>query len=257
MLSSTQIYHVMVRGNERKTLFLDDQDYRKFVKVLRTVKEEAEYDLYAFCMMNNHVHLLIHDDQNQLPQIMKAINTSFALYFNKKYDRVGHVFQGRFKSEVIEDTPYLLTAVRYIHNNPVKAGLVNNPVQYKWSSYSTYIHDDTGFKDLIDTNTILDLFETERQPALAAFMIFSQQSSAENLIEPWKEERAIISPGQESKFVREYLSQKNMGIDDLNKKEYNMIRRELIKFLKSNSALTIRQIGELLNIDRNVIQRIK
>jgi len=247
----------MVRGNERKELFSDDQDYRKFVKILRDVKEQEEYVLYAFCMMNNHVHLLIHDEQDQLPQIMKSINTSFALYFNKKYDRVGHVFQGRYKSEAIEDTPYLLTAVRYIHNNPVKAGFVNVPGQYKWSSYNTYIRDDTGFDDLIETRTILDLFGEERKSALQAFEVFSRETSPETLIEPWKEDRALISPGQEKGFISEFLLQRNLALDDLRKKEYKLVQKELIKALKTQSVLTNQQIAELINIDRNVIQRTK
>lgn len=255
--SSTQIYHVMIRGNERKRLFLDDQDYWKLVKILRAVKDELEYKMYAFCIMNNHAHLLINDYNNQLPQIMKGINTSYALYFNKKYDRVGHVFQGRYKSQAIEDDTYLLVAVRYIHNNPVKARLVNEPAQYKWSSYSAYIHDNECFGDLIDVDMILSLFSTGRESALQAFIDFSMLDSLDILMEPWKEENAMIPPGQETMFVKDYLMQNKLEIDILNKQEHKAIRNQLIQTLKAHSILSIREIADILQINRNTIQRIK
>jgi REP element-mobilizing transposase RayT len=247
----------MVRGNERKPLFLDDSDHQKYLKYLRLVREETPYTLYAFCLMKNHVHLLIHDDEQQLSQIMQSINTSYALHFNKKYDRVGHVFQGRYKSEVVENEPYFLSAVRYIHNNPVKAQLVRDPESYRWSSYRVYLRSDAPYADLIDCDKVMNLFSTDMEVARQDFIHFSKQESTDTLMEPWKEESAIITPGHELQFIHNYLMENRIGLNELKSKENKTARKELIRILKVNSILSVRQISELLSLDRNTIQRTK
>ena len=101
-ISKSQIYHVITRGNERRNIFLDDEDKKRFMDILCEKKRDKEYVLYAFCLMDNHVHLIIREGTDTISRIMKRINTGYAYYFNKKYKRVGHVFQDRFKSEAIE-----------------------------------------------------------------------------------------------------------------------------------------------------------
>lgn len=138
-ISKTSVYHIMMRGNEKKDIFIDEEDKMKFIDILIEKKQDEAYYLYAYCLMNNHVHLIIKEGKDELSRIMKRINISYAHYFNDKYDRVGHIFQDRFRSEAIESEAYLLSAIRYIHMNPVKANVVKETSQYSWSSYNLYI----------------------------------------------------------------------------------------------------------------------
>jgi putative transposase len=143
--SKTGVYHVMVRGINKEIIFHDDEDRRKFLYILAKVKEGYPFELLGYCLMNNHVHLLIREGTENISQIMKRIGTRYAIYFNSKYDRKGHLFQNRFRSERVEDEEYLLTVLRYIHQNPVKAFLVNDTKDYLWSSYRAYL----GVKSLL------------------------------------------------------------------------------------------------------------
>ena len=134
--SSSSIYHVMIRGVGQQALFLDSRDCERFLKYLKEVKETSPFILYGYCLMKNHVHLLIRETVSPLAYFMKRISLKYALYFNRKYQRIGHVFQDRYKSENVEDDRYFLTVYRYILQNPVKAGICETPAQYRWSSYS-------------------------------------------------------------------------------------------------------------------------
>ncbi len=137
-LSSTKIYHVMIRGNRKEDIFLEDEDKRRFIKILKKIKQKDEYELYAFCLMNNHVHLLIKEKNEHISRIMKRINISYVNYFNQKYQQIGHLFQDRYRSEPIENDSYLLAVLSYIHNNPVSAFIVKNLEEYPWCSYYIY-----------------------------------------------------------------------------------------------------------------------
>ena len=118
---NTGIYHAMVRGINKRDIFLDDFDRLRFIDTLRRMNTEGEYSLYGYCLMRNHVHLLIKEEADPLHRTMKRIGVSYSYYFNKKYKRVGHLFQGRFRSQIIETDSSILSCLRYIHNNPVKA----------------------------------------------------------------------------------------------------------------------------------------
>lgn len=142
--SGTGIYHVMLRGINRQDIFEDDDDYGMFIRILSGLFSRPSNDLmsticachiYAYCLMPNHVHLLLREKEWELKEIMKSIASSYVFYFNKKYGRVGHLFQDRFKSEPCDDMQYFFTLFRYIHQNPVKAGLVTNVGDYKYSSW--------------------------------------------------------------------------------------------------------------------------
>ena len=120
--SASGCYHVVLRGIGKQILFEEDEDYRRFLHTLERYLRDEKADIYAYCLMENHVHLLLHADSG-LDRLMKRIGTSYAYYFNEKYSRSGHLFQDRFSSEPVEDEAYLLAVVRYIHNNPQKAGI--------------------------------------------------------------------------------------------------------------------------------------
>jgi len=129
----------VTRGNNKQNIFLAKEDYWQFMNYLRRVHEKYPFDLYSYCLMSNHVHLQIATKDTEIWTIMRGINWSYSKYFNAKYDKVGHLFQNRYHSEIIEDDAYLLQTSKYIHLNPVKAGIVDQPAKYPWSSYGVYM----------------------------------------------------------------------------------------------------------------------
>lgn len=144
-------YHVMMRGNGRMVIFTDTEDRYCFLTCLEEALEPAEIKLIAWCLMDNHCHLLLSDDYDNLSEAMHNIATRYALHFNNKTGHVGSVFQGRFASKPIESNDYLLRAVRYIHNNPCETGVARE--QFFWSSYHEYV----GSPNLIDSSIVLEL----------------------------------------------------------------------------------------------------
>jgi len=248
-----------MRGNERKNIFIDEEDPRKFIEILISKKELSCYDLYAYCLMGNHVHLLIKENEESISQIMKRINVSYAYHFNKKYSRVGHVFQDRYKSEAIEREKYLLAVVRYIHNNPVKAKITNSPSKYKWSSFVDYINEEIG-NELVDKEFILSLFSNDHKESLRLFKEFSRRLNNDEFIDVSEEEGsevAIHGYLSAKEYIDEYLTLKKIKINDLKKTENKERRKEVISYLKIKSDLSIRDIAKLLDIDRGVVDREK
>ena len=152
--STSSIYHVMLRGINQQQIFEDEEDYLRFLSVLRECKEVSEYKLYAYCLMGNHVHLLLQEGKEPLDLIFKRIGSRFVYWYNLKYQRVGHLFQDRYKSEPVETEVYFLTALRYILQNPMKAGLEETPGTYGWSSYASYAGRSDG---LTDSEMAIDL----------------------------------------------------------------------------------------------------
>jgi putative transposase len=138
-------YHIITRGNQKQTVFKEPTDYQKYLLLITRYKNKFEFKLFCFCLMPNHIHLIIEvDNPEDLNKIMHGLNLSYTLYFNQKYKKVGHLWQDRFKSKIIEKDAYLIECIGYIENNPIRASLVSSIQQYPWSSFN--------FKE----NTILD-----------------------------------------------------------------------------------------------------
>ena len=146
--SQSGIYHVMVRGINRQNIFEDDEDRYKYLEILKICKEVSAFELPAFCLMSNHVHLLIKVGDEPLELIMKRLGSRYVQWFNQKYDRTGHLFQDRFKSENVETDQYFLTVFRYILQNPMKAGLEKEPGPYPWSSFRAYSEGRGSLTDI-------------------------------------------------------------------------------------------------------------
>ena len=132
--SATGIYHVLVRGINQQRIFEYEDDFASYLRILERVKRDSPFVLYAYCLMDNHVHLLVGERNAPLSRVVQRIGVSYAYRFNQKHDRSGHLFQDRFKSQPVEDDAYFVTVLRYIHANPVKAGLCRSAEQYRWSS---------------------------------------------------------------------------------------------------------------------------
>lgn len=139
LILESGIFHVMTRGNNRQRTFHDEKDYRSYLGILRRVQKNYPFKLYHYCLMPNHVHLLFQTVSGvSLSEVMQRINIRYAQYYKKRYEHVGHLWQDRFKSVIIEKDQYLLACGAYIELNPVRAKLVKDPRDYSYSSYSYY-----------------------------------------------------------------------------------------------------------------------
>ncbi len=143
-------YHVITRGIRKSQTFLDDSDYERYLKLLQKYKKQFMLKLYGWCLMPNHPHLII--SSNSLSKAMHAINFSYAQYFNYKYNKVGYLWQNRFKSYIVQKDKYLLNLVAYIEYNPVRGKMVSNPEDYKWGSYRARVlgNDEFGLLDPLE-----------------------------------------------------------------------------------------------------------
>ncbi len=262
-LSSTNIYHVMIRGNRKQDIFLEDEDRFRFIKILKKVKQKEEYELFAYCLMNNHVHLLIKEKNEQLSQIMKRINVSYVAYFNQKYRQIGHLFQGRFKSEPIEDETYLLAVLSYIHNNPLNAFIVKNLEEYTWSSYCLYTEKLSHQDFLVERENILSLFSPDKDKAIDLFIRYHHQNIPErsNIIELPEEDKkynqTLINEREAKQYLQNYFEKFNLKLSNLKERKYQSHRNKLISYFKLNSTLSIRGIANILEISTVTVQKIK
>lgn len=149
------LYHVIVRGNQRRQTFRADDDYRAYLDRLEKYRAQCRVRIYAYCLMPNHVHLLVETGATPLAKFMQGVQQSYTQYFNRRYRKVGHLFQGRYKAIICERDKYLHALIRYIHLNPVRAKLVTRPERYAYSGHKGYLIHGTA--KIVDTEPILKL----------------------------------------------------------------------------------------------------
>lgn len=162
-------YHVIVRGNQRQDIFLDDKDRLEYLSRVASCKEKNGLILYAYVLMSNHVHLLIETPKSPISKIMQLINFTYTRAFNRRHGKVGHLFQGRYKAILCNRDEYLLALVRYIHLNPVRAKMVTMPQEYLWSSHREYVELKKG---MVDTDRVLRLFSEKMSHARKLYREF-------------------------------------------------------------------------------------
>jgi len=258
-LSPTKIYHIMVRGNAGRDIFFDEEDRKKILRIIDNKKREREFEIYAYCLMDNHFHLVLKECDDNISHIMKRINTTYVLYFNKKYQINGHLFQNRFKSEIVENDAYLLALVRYVHNNPLKAGLVDTLENYQWSSFLNYIKPNK--KKIINTTDILKFFSEDLSQALHQFIAFSfkeeeKYSFLENK-ENKNNHRELNSDAKVKNFRDQFLKRNKTNLDSLSERKNKAIRDKLIQELKEKSIFSYREIADFLNLGRGMVLQIR
>ena len=171
-ISCSNIYHAMLRGINRQVICEEDADRRVFMMALKECKDVSGFKLHAFCLMPNHVHLLIEPAGEPLELIFKRLGVKYVGWFNRKYDRAGHLFQDRFRSENVEDNLYFMTVLRYILQNPMKAGMESQPGSYPWSSSLAY---KKGIGSITDTQYAIDLFGS--QEALIDYVLLGNEDT--------------------------------------------------------------------------------
>ncbi|MFZ5352133.1 MAG: transposase [Bacillota bacterium] len=172
------IYHVIARGNNKEYIFKESIDKGCFIKQLKEYSSIMGYAVYAYVLMDNHYHILIQTMDKKLQEIMHQINNKYSKYFNHKYERVGHVFQGRYKAVRVQDERYLLKLVRYIHQNPVRAGMVSRAELYRWSSDVYYRKD---IKSFVNINVPLEMLDKNKEKAIEKYKEFMSEHEKEQL----------------------------------------------------------------------------
>jgi putative transposase len=193
------LYHVTARGNARQPIYTDARDRQQFLTVLAAVVERFDWRCYAYCLMDNHYHLLIETPRGNLSVGMRQLNGVYTQRFNRRHGRVGHVFQGRFKAIVVERESYLLALCRYVVLNPVRAGVVKQPERYLWSSYRA----TAGLEPApawLRREWVLEQFSARRTVAERQYQQFVHAGNS--LPSPWEQVRGQVVLGAEA-FVAE------------------------------------------------------
>ncbi len=251
--SKSHIYHVMVRGIGKKNIFLDTDDRVFFCERLEGITQGNNIEVYGYCLMSNHFHLILNECNDELSRIMKSINSTYACYFNKKYERSGRVFQDRFRSEPIETEEYLLEAVRFIHRNPIRAGLVKDIGSCKWTSYQEYI-------DCFQSQeSVYRICRVERM----ALLFLNNEASIQNSFV------AYMSVDGDEAFIDYKNKEQNNAINAFESNHSDLVRyyksnphdklkrNLLIQKMKEESDLSIRQIAQYMGISKDIVHRAK
>ena len=191
------VYHVTSRGNEKKAVFKDDLDRENFLNTLQQVNKRYNWLCHAYCLMTNHYHLLIETPDANLSLGMRQLNGVYTQLFNKRHNRTGHLFQGRFKGILIQKDSHLLEVCRYVVLNPIRAGMAKNPQQWKWSSYRATAGKEKSHSSLT-THWVLGQFSEKKSIAERKYRQFVTGGIGEKSI--WAEVKGQIILG-EDKFA--------------------------------------------------------
>lgn len=274
------LYHITSRGDDRKKIFISDYDFEKFIEYIKTAQVRYKFYLYAYCLMSNHYHLLLETTQANLSRIMQYINTAYTAYYNKKRNKRGHLFQGRFKSILVEKDVYFQELTRYIHLNPVRAKIVDLPQKYKWSSYNDYLKSRSGIIDISRIKRLLDMDIKQ--------YIFFVMSAINGNSAPFKNIYAGFILGREN-FVKEQLKElaiqveskefayKKILLSDVNpddiinyvaqsfrcspndiktsKRRPQTAKRMAIYLIRQRTPLTNGQIGKIFNMKSSAVSK--
>jgi len=247
--SSTEIYHIVLRGNNRKWIFEGDNNKRRFLKLLNKQVDEEMIDLLAWCIMDNHVHLVIKAGIGKLNLAMRRINTAYAVSYNIKNKLEGHVFQDRFKSQPIEDDTYLLQVIRYIHNNPVKARMISKVEEYEWSSYNTFLSQELlcKYKEMI---FVMDYFNNR----LDRYKEFHLSCDFNTYLDT-KEDTEDFQNHKIELILKEIADK--YGVTNGYEIVGNpVIKKDLIEQMIVRSGLSLRKISSYLEVSYNSVQLI-
>jgi len=216
------VYHITARGNERKKIFFAKSDYAKFKEYLKEARDRYGYFLHCYVLMSNHYHLILETPNADISKIMHYINGSYTGYINRRKRRSGHLFQGRYKSILVDVDSYLLELSRYIHLNPVRAKIVKRPEDYPYSSYKSFISKKK--EDIVHRDLILEMISGSRRNPQKIYMEFVERSMEEDAEDPLKNLYAGSILGGKG-FIKEALDR--LKDDTFFGKEETSYRTEL------------------------------
>lgn len=230
----------MLRGINHQQIFEDEEDNLKFLQILEEYKSICNYKIYAYCLMSNHLHLLIKEEDEEIHQIIKRIAGKYVYWYNTKYDRSGHLFQDRFKSEPVEDDNYFLTVLRYIHQNPLQAGIAKKIDKYPYCSYNEYLNSGT----LVDTEFAIEMIKEEN------YVSFHLEYSKEPCMDITDKTHRLTDEDAK-KLIAKLSGCSNVSeFQKLDKKKRDNLLSEFKK-----SGISIRQLTRLTGISKGIVER--
>lgn len=254
--SGTGIYHIMLRGINRQDIFEEDDDYLQMTYILRGMTERFDEHgiklppfctFYAYCLMSNHVHLLLQEREEEISNIVKRVGVTYAHYFNKKYDRSGHLFQDRFRSEPVDSIVYFVTLLRYIHQNPVKAGIVEHVVDYRWSSWSEYSSDNC-LTPICATKSVFARIQKDELNELVCTIL----EEYEEILDIENESTKQLSDDE----IKDFLLQSQGITNPLMIQSLEKVRRNEILITAKAMGAGLRQLSRLTGVSFGVIQKL-
>jgi putative transposase len=208
------IYHVTARGNERQKIYFTKKDYEKFLEYVESAKKKYGIIIHCYVLMTNHYHLIIETPAGNLGKAMHHIGGSYTTYINRKRKRSGHLFQGRYKAIVVDKDSYLMELSRYVHLNPVRAGMVERPEEYRYSSYSSYIEKGDG--GLVNREMVLNMLSPNKRAARRMYKAFVESGVGQDIGDPLSNVYGGMILGS-NKFINGVL--KKMKIEMLQRDE--------------------------------------
>ncbi|AEA33043.1 Chromosomal replication initiator DnaA domain protein [Hippea maritima DSM 10411] len=277
-------YHITARGIRRENIFYSDKDKYVFIDKMNETFEKYSFVCYAYCLMDNHYHLFIKTPSANISEGMHYLNTSYANWFRAKYKLVGSIFQGRYKSIVVDADSYALVLSAYIHLNPARAGMVDDPDNYHFSSFLDYIGKKSPLVKRLDVSFILSNFSDNEEQAQKQYMKYVIENAdlknpleksyknlalgSEKFIEKIKEKISKLSSNREISHIKgENLLPKERVINAVStqfnikqniifkKIKGNIYRKLTLYLLKKYTPLSLKEIGELFNIDYSAVSQ--
>lgn len=241
--SESGIHHVMLRGINKQAIFLDDEDRERFLTYLGVVKQLSGCLLLAYCLMTNHVHLVVRAGDEPIGSVVKRLGVRYVRWFNRKYNRVGHLFQDRFASRPVDDDAYLQTLLRYVWNNPVQAGLAPSPDAYRWSS----LRLRGGAGGLVDDSDLLRYMTADTLAELATTGL--QDAGAPSWPIPDRDRLTEAAAAAEVRLVAEAFRVNEV-------RELPLVRRRRAVAELLERGLSSRQLARLTGLSQTAVLRL-
>ena len=235
-----------MRGNDRNDIFYDNQDRYVFLNILKETKERFKFEIYSYCLMNNHIHIVFRIKDEFLSKAMQSLEIRYSAYFNKKINRNGHLFQNRFFSKKIENLSYFLTVCKYVHRNPEKAK-IDSTENYKWSSFREYI----GKEKIINKAVLLHYYEDDIEMFKKYTLDNDDKEQLYNLAE--FELKRKLTEEEVARIIVDKFNLKNVG--DIGLMDENQ-GKEIILSLKELKGTSLAQIARVTRCTEYFIKKI-
>lgn len=252
------LYHITSRGNERKKIYLDEEDKIKFLETLQDYHARYAILIHSYVLMDNHYHLILETPKGNLLKVMHGINGGYTAYFNRKYKRSGHLFQGRYKGIVVDKDNYLVELSRYVHLNPVRAEITARPEQYRWSSYPGYIGKARELK-WVEYSWILSQFGSSAKRAREKYKGYVEEGMKKRIETPLKNVYGQIILGEEGFIEKIKLTLKGKDLShEIAERKRLMVKlnpEEIIKKVAETfgeEEVAIKEKGRKDNIAKKV-----
>ena len=241
--SQSNFYHIIVQGINKEYIFNTELNMKKYQKLIKKKLENSNIVILAYCIMNNHAHFLIYSENvSNLSKYMQRLNTSYSRLYNKENNRVGYVFRDRFRSQNILSDSQLYNCLIYIHNNPVKAGIVKDISEYKYSSYNEFLK-----KKIIITHHSVKLLFGDIKNYKQHFKIIHNNSANENFIDVNDKIKNITD------FIKEFEIKHNQKIEEIINNKYWL--KKIIIDAREQTKITIEDLAKILNVSKSKVGR--